>query len=209
MYIPASNRIDDTTVLQAFMRQYNFAVLFSTHDGIPHATHIPFLYDETRGAHGTLFAHMARANPHWKTFTGSTTALVVFSGPHSYISPAWYDDQVTVPTWNYTAVHASGIPAVIHEPAVLRPIVDMLTDLHETAIGSTWDRSLAEVDMDTDLQAIVGIEIPIAKLEGKFKLNQNRSLEDRQNVIRVLENSGDPVQREMAAMMCETLKGKL
>lgn len=206
MYIPASNRIDDTTVLHAFMRQYNFAVLFSTHDGIPYASHIPFLYDETRGLHGTLIAHMARANPHWQMFDAMTTALVVFTGPHSYISPSWYEDQVTVPTWNYTAVHASGIPHIIHEPAVLRPIVDMLTDLHETAVGSTWDRSLAEPGMEADLQAIVGIEIPVTRLEGKFKLNQNRSEADRLGVIGALEHSDDKQQRDMAAMMRRTLR---
>ncbi len=208
MYIPASNRIDDTTVLHAFMRQYNFAVLFSTYEGTPHATHIPFLYDETRGLHGTLIAHMARANPHWKMFDSTTMALVVFSGPHSYISPAWYADQVAVPTWNYAAVHACGIPTVIHEPAVLRPIVDMLTDLHETAVGSTWDRSLADAYMRADLQAIVGIEIPILRLEGKFKLNQNRSVEDRQGVIRALEHSADQGQRDMASMMRDALGEK-
>ena len=205
MYIPASNRVDDSALLHAFMRQYNFAVLFSTHGGIPYATHLPFLLDETRGLHGTLVAHMARANPHWKMFESTTQALVVFSGPHSYISPSWYVDQVSVPTWNYTAVHATGTPHVIHEPDVLRPIVDMLTEVHETAAGSHWDRSLAERDTGAKLEAIVGIEIHITRLEGKFKLNQNRSIEDRRNVIHALEQSSDQMQREMAAMMRETI----
>jgi transcriptional regulator len=208
MYIPASNRINDTDMLRAFIRQYNFAVLFSTYNGVPYATHLPFLFDEARGLNGTLVAHMARANPHWKMFEGSTTALVVFSGPHSYISPSWYVDQVSVPTWNYTAVHAYGTPHVIHEPDVLRPIVDMLTEVHETAVSSVWDRSLAARDTGAKLEAIVGIEIPVSRLEGKFKLNQNRSVEDRRSVISALEDSSDQGQREMAAMMRGTLEEK-
>lgn len=211
MYIPASNRISDKAMLHSFMRQYNFAVLMSTPSAsgsLPFATHLPFLLDETRGLHGTLLCHMARANPHWKMFDGTSPALVVFTGPHTYISPSWYVDQVTVPTWNYTAVHAYGVPQVIHEPAILRPIVDMLTDLHETAVGSTWDRSLAEVDMDADLKAIVGIEIPLTRLEGKFKLNQNRSEEDRRSVIGALEQSADPMHRDVAAMMRDSFGDK-
>lgn len=206
MYIPASNRMTDIAVLHTLMRRYNFAVLFSQHDGVPHATHLPFLFDESRGDHGTLIAHMARANPHWKAMTDTTEALVVFQGPHAYISPSWYREQETVPTWNYAAVHAYGTPVIVHEPTALRHIMDALVDVHETAVGSTWDRSLAEAGMEINLRAIVGLEIPIRRLEGKFKFNQNRSREDQAGVVAALERSGDQLDRETAAIMRENLE---
>lgn len=201
MYIPGSFRQTDLAVLHAMIEQYNFAIMFSQHDGLPYATHLPFLLDPSRGEYGTLIAHIARANPHWKKIDAATEVLIVFQGPHSYISPSWYQEQESVPTWNYVAVHAYGTPVMIHEPSAIRPIVDKLVDVHETAIQSPWDRSLAEPDMDTDLRAIVGLEIPIRRLEGKFKLNQNRSQEDQAGVIRALEHSDDPMQREIAEIM--------
>lgn len=206
MYIPGSFRQTDTAVLHEMIQRYNFAVMFSQHEGVPYATHLPFLLDENRGEYGTLTAHIARANPHWKTMTESTEVLVVFQGAHSYISPSWYAQQEAVPTWNYVAVHAYGTPVIIHEPSALRPIVDKLVDIHETAIHSTWDRSLAESHMGVDLRAIVGLEIPIRRLEGKFKLNQNRSLADQAGVIRAMEHSTDPMQREIAEIMRENLE---
>jgi transcriptional regulator len=206
MYIPGSFRQTSNAVLYDVIRQYNFAIMFSQHEGVPHATHLPFLFDENRGEYGTLMAHIARVNPHWKKMDENTEVLVVFQGPHSYISPSWYSRQETVPTWNYVAVHAYGTPTLIHEPSVLRPLVDKLVDIHETAIDSPWDRSLAEPDMDADLRAIVGLEIPIQRLEGKFKLNQNRSREDQAGVIRALEHSSDPMQQKMAEIMRENLE---
>lgn len=201
MWTPRPFRQEDVQTLHALMRRHNFAVLFSQADGRPYATHLPFMIDENRGPYGTLVGHMARANPHWKRFDDATQVLVVFQGPHAYISPSWYEDQVTVPTWNYAAVHAYGIPRLIHEPERLRPMVGELTRLHETAVGSTWDLDQAKPVMDTELKAIVGFEIPIDRLEGKYKFNQNRSRADQEGVIRALERATDPLERDVAAIM--------
>lgn len=206
MYTPGSFRERELPKLHALMRRYNFAVMFSQHEGVPVATHLPFLVDETRGEHGTLVAHIARANPHWKKFNEQTEVLVVFQGAHAYISPSYYTNQATVPTWNYAAVHVYGMPVLVHDPAALRPIVDTLVEIHETAIHSSWDRGLAEPEMDIDLQAIVGIEIPIRRMEGKYKFNQNRSLADQMGVIRALEHSPDPMERDVAAIMWENVQ---
>lgn len=206
MYTPGSFRERELGALHALIRRYNFAVMFSQHDGVPTATHLPFLLDETRGEYGTLIAHIARANPQWKKFDEHTEVLVVFQGPHAYISPSYYADQATVPTWNYAAVHVYGVPVLVHEPVALRPMVDALLDSHETAVHSQWDRSLAEPDMYSDLQAIVGIEIPIRRVEGKWKFNQNRSLDDQKGVVAALEGSGDSLEREVAAIMRENIK---
>ena len=111
MYNPRSYRNENLEELFALIRRYNFAALFTHHDGESFVTHIPFLVDSHRGSCGTLIAHMARANPHWKAFESAAPSLVVFMGPHAYISPVWYRDQQTVPTWNYAVVHARGRPA--------------------------------------------------------------------------------------------------
>jgi transcriptional regulator len=188
------------------VRRYNFAVLFTHSKGESFATHLPFMIDAGRGSLGTLVAHMARANPHWRAFEGASPSLVVFAGPHAYISPAWYQEQATVPTWNYTVVHASGRVRVVEDPAHLREMVMRLVAQHESPLGNPWDVRKAESVIDAELQGIVGFEIPIDRLEGKFKLNQNRSVEDREGVIRALEKSTHPDEREVARLMHEQLR---
>ena len=163
------------------------------------------MVDADRGPHGTLIAHMARANPHWRAFAGAPPSLVVFMGPHAYISPAWYEEQATVPTWNYAVVHATGTPRLVVETEPLRAMVLRLVDTHEAPLGHPWDVRQAESVMDADLQAIVGFEIPIDRLEGKFKLNQNRSRADQEGVVRALETSADASEREIARLMREHL----
>jgi len=165
---------------------------------------LPFMIDPARGSLGTLVAHMARANPHWRAFATAPASLVIFAGPHAYISPAWYQQQVTVPTWNYTVVHASGHVRIVDENA-LRDMVMRLVRQHEGPLGNPWDVSKAEAVMDSELKGIVGFEIPIDRIEGKFKLNQNRSVEDREGVIRALEGSAHPDEREVARLMREQL----
>lgn len=201
MYLPRSFKEEDLPTLHALMRENSFAVLFSQTDDMPFATHLPFMVDSERGRYGTLIAHMARANPHWRQFEKSPEVLVIFQGPHAYISPAWYEDQVTVPTWNYAAVHAHGRPKLIHDKKELRGMVENLVRIHEKGIDSGWDIAQAEPIMETELKAIVGFEIPISRIEGKFKFNQNRSEEDRKGVIRALEKSDDPMQRIVAEVM--------
>ncbi|HXV13262.1 MAG TPA: FMN-binding negative transcriptional regulator [Candidatus Krumholzibacteria bacterium] len=201
MYNPRSYRNESISELHEFVRRYNFAALFTHNGGESFATHLPFMIDPERGRLGTLVAHMARANPHWRAFEGAPPSLVVFSGPNAYISPAWYQEQVTVPTWNYTVVHASGPARLIDDPALLRAMVLRLVNLHEAPLGHPWDLRKAEAVMDVELEGIVGFEIPVERLEGKFKLNQNRSVEDREGVVRALEGSSHPDEREIARLM--------
>ena len=201
MYTPRSYRNDDLPELHALIRRYNFATLFTHRDGESFATHLPFMIDADRGPQGTLIAHMARANPHWRAFAGAAPSLVVFIGPHSYISPAWYRHQETVPTWNYAVVHATGTPRIVSADPAMREMVMRLVDEHEAPLGHPWDVAQAEAVMDVELKGIVGFEIPIERIEGKFKLNQNRAREDQEGVARALEASDDPSAREIARLM--------
>jgi transcriptional regulator len=206
MYNPRSYRNEDRDELFALIRGYNFATLFTHKGGESFATHLPFMIDAERGVHGTLIAHMARANPHWRAFEGAPPSLVVFVGPHAYISPAWYEEQDTVPTWNYAVAHATGTPRLVTGETELRAMVMRLVDTHEAPLGRPWDVSRAESVIDRELKAIVGFEIPIDRLEGKFKMNQNRSRADQEGVVRALEASGDPAEREIARRMRESLR---
>ncbi len=213
VYTPRSFRMDDLPTLHRLIRDFSFGVLFSQNSEGPIASHLPFMVDPGRGPNGTLIAHMARANPQWRRWTDTTTVLAVFQGPHAYISPAWYEDQVTVPTWNYATVHVTGRPELVMEPERLRPMVEDLLEIHESGVvpgtdaaprgpdGLAWDPSLTEAVMDVELKAIAGFEIPIDRIEGKFKFNQNRSREDQAGVARALSESDDPAMQDVADIM--------
>jgi transcriptional regulator len=204
MYNPRSYRNENRDELFALIRRYNFATLFTHRAGESFVSHLPFMIDTARGELGTLISHMAKANPHWKSFEGAAPSVVVFSGPHAYISPAWYREQKTVPTWNYAVVHATGTPRLVGDDVALRRIVLDLMEHHEAVVGAAWDKRNATVD--EELPGIVGFEIPIDRIEGKFKLNQNRSREDQEGVVAALEKSLDPAEREVARLMRENLK---
>ena len=196
MYIPKPFREDDPTLLFDFIERHNFGTIVSG-GPTPDATHLPFLADPAGGEQGLLRAHFARANPHWKTFASQRDALILFQGPHCYLSPAWYDNPVTVPTWAYAAVHVRGRARVLEDPADVLPIVERLVAQHE----SEWDLAQAEPLMDTLLKIIVGIEVSIESMEGKFKFNQNTSEADQRGVIEALRDSSDQNEREVAAFM--------
>ncbi len=201
MYIPKAFHEENRELLHDLIRNYNFATLVSFGDGMPHASHLPFLLDPERGANGTLIAHMARANNQWRGFTDGQQVLAIFQGPHAYISPSWYRDQVTVPTWNYAVVHAYGRPVLLEDPVRLRAMMTRLVSRHESGNPRPWSLETAEPIMDQQLKAIVGFEIPIAKIEGKFKFNQNRPTADRQGVIEALQGSRNPLEQGVAEIM--------
>ena len=196
MYIPKPFREGDRAVLFEFIQRHNFGTIVSG-GSKPDATHLPFLVDPASGKRGVLRAHFARANPHWRTFGSLSEALVIFQGPHCYLSPSWYDDQVTVPTWAYAAVHVRGLARVMEDPSDVFPIVERLVAQHE----QHWNLIQAEPLMDTLLKIIVGIEISIESIEGKFKFNQNTSKADQGGVIDALSNSTDQNERDVAAIM--------
>ncbi|MDE1984861.1 MAG: FMN-binding negative transcriptional regulator, partial [Gammaproteobacteria bacterium] len=184
MYTPAAFQLDDVPRLHALIRKYPFAPLLTAHPGGIAATHLPFMVDETRGRYGTLIAHMARANEHWKLFDGRREALTIFTGAHAYISPSWYQSPVTVPTWNYAVVHAHGRPVLVPDKLRVRAILEQLVAIHEVYVHPPWSTALAGDYIDDQIQYIVAFEIEIERLEGKFKFNQNRSRADQEGVVR-------------------------
>jgi transcriptional regulator len=201
MYIPGSFREDDVAAMHELIRQNSFGTLFSQTPEGPFATHLPFLIDPEPAPLGTLRAHVGRANPHWRSLTNAVDVLITFLGPHAYISPSWYANQVTVPTWNYAAVHAAGSVSLIHDKGQLRDHVLAMVREHESYVEEPWDPAAAEPIMDAQLGAIVGLEIRIRTLEGKFKFNQNRSREDQEGVIAAMSASADPQHHAVARIM--------
>jgi transcriptional regulator len=208
MYTPASFRVDDAAALHAFMATHSFATLVTVREGALVATHLPLILDPAQGAHGALYGHMARANGQWRGFDGAAEALVIFQGADAYISPTLYEAGcvATVPTWNYTTVHAYGAPRVIEDPARVHVLLGGLTTKHEAAIAEPWQLPGPEdAYIAGQMRAIVAFEIPIARLEVKFKLNQNRSHADQAGVVAALSASPDSPAREVAGLMAAHL----
>ena len=206
MYLPSAFRQDDLAELHAQMQASPFALLTSAGAAGVQASHLPLLLAPDEGEFGTLYGHFARANPHWSDLQGGAEALAVFSGPDAYISPGWYPAKAehgkVVPTWNYIAVHARGPVELIEEPERLLQIVSRLSDQHESGRERPWAVSDAPREyIDSMLRAIVGFALPIRRLEGKWKLGQNRSAADQQGVRDGLASSPSPRDRELAARM--------
>lgn len=203
MYVPKAFAVADETQLREFMRAHDFALVTSCGGQGLMATHVPVLVDAERGAKGTIVAHFARANRHWLDLQG-TEALVVFSGPHGYVSPRWYETTPAVPTWNYAAVHAYGTARALFDAGELRDIVARLSQRHEAGAAKPWTLEHAGEDyIQGMLKGIVGIEIAITRIEGKFKLSQNRDETDRRRVVAALARSPHAGDRELAEFMRE------
>lgn len=199
MYVPSPNRMDDRAEQVAFMRQYSFATLVTADSGAaPRATHLPFVVVE-EGAGLRLVAHLARANPQWREFGGPAEALVIFQGPHAYISPTLYERQPSVPTWNYAAVHVYG------KLRLLEGREDKLSALRQlvTANDAPW---LAEMErlpadfLELKLRGIVAFDIAVTRLEARWKLSQDRMPQERRNIVDALNGSEDGAARTLAAM---------
>lgn len=203
MYIPKAFREDDMKKLHKLMQEYSFAALVTQQDGVPVATHLPFLLDSGRGPYGTLMAHMARANAQWKTFNGEQEALVIFQGPHAYISPSWYEVELSVPTWDYAAVHAYGIPRIIEDNTALYDLLKALIQTHEARFENPWNYQLPDDYLQKMMRGIVGFEIQITRLEGKFKMSQNRTAGEQQQVIAALRGNRDELNNGVAELMSE------
>jgi transcriptional regulator len=205
MYIPGHFTENDPRALARLMRAYPFALLVSTVDGQPFATHLPVVLDEGHGKFGRLRCHVARANPHWCALEKDGSCLAAFQGPNAYVSPNWYDQHPAVPTWNYAAVHAYG-RAVAMDDGQARKLLDDLSAIHEASQPTPWTSAkLTEEWFANMRKAVVGLEIEILRLEGKFKLSQNRPQGDRKNVIAALEGGGE-APRAIADLMREREK---
>jgi transcriptional regulator len=200
MYIPTAFAEPDLSRLHDFIAQHSFGVLVSQVDGFPFATHLPFLLDRTAGQYGTLVGHMARANPQWREASGQM-AMAIFSGPHAYISPTWYEAEQVVPTWNYTAVHTYGRPQILEDEASLLEIVQRFVQVYEQGMPQPWSFDPSSTFVEQLLKQIVGFRIEIARIEGKWKLNQNHPVERRTKVIRALRERGDDDAQAVADMM--------
>ena len=200
MYTPQEFRIEDRDVLFSLMARHNFATLVTVQDGAPAASHVPFIVQPDVGENGTLVAHLARANGQWQTLRGEQEALVIFQGPHAYVSPSWYETHPSVPTWNYMTVHVRGKPKLIEAEAGVRRILGDLVSQHEEA-GSGWTLEGAEGYVEKMWRRIVAFESAISSIEGKFKLSQNRDETDRRNVAAALSASNDPSVQQLSKAM--------
>jgi len=196
LYIPAHFRKDDPDTLYAFMEQYAFGTLVSTGPKGLHVSHIPFL-PEREGGKVRLLGHVARGNPQWEALEGADHVLAIFNGPHAYVSPGWYQNHPAVPTWNYAVVHAHGKARLMDE-AQLHDLVVRLSNTYEAGRPKPWKATELPADFVGNLlKAIVGFEIEVERLEGKFKLSQNRPAEIAR-VIGALEAGGEA---DTAALM--------
>ena len=199
MYTPKFNQVIDRALLIETMRAYSFAILFGaqTDDGTPVATHLPLVVKD-EGEHGLLEGHFARANPHWRSLAERET-LVVFHGPHSYVSPTLYAEELSVPTWNYIAVHAYGKLSLVEDEAGKQALLAGLIETNEPGFAEKW-RAMPDGFRRTMLAGIVGFRIPIDRIEGKFKLSQNRPEVDR-HAVQAAHAGSDADQRALAAWM--------
>ena len=208
MYLPVHFKMDELAAIHAAMRASRLATLVTASaDGLI-ATPLPLILDESEGEHGTLYGHVARPNPQWNTpMIGE--AMAIFTGPDAYVTPSWYATKAehgkVVPTWNYVAVHAYGTAEFFEDADRLLAVVTRLTNLNEQTREKAWQVSDAPADfIKAQLRGIVGLRLPITRIDAKRKMSQNRKLEDRVGVVAGLSGSDDPVDREVAAMISTT-----
>lgn len=208
MYTPSYFKDADLNSLHAQINGARLAVLVTSSESGLQASHLPLLFNPNEGEHGTLYGHFAKANAQWKDLQSGAEVLVIFSGGDAYVSPSFYPAKAehgkVVPTWNYLAIHAYGHAEVFTEPQRLLELVSALTDKHESGRASPWAVADAPADyIEKMLGAIVGFALPIGRLEGKRKLNQNRSAEDIAGVSAGLAASADVKDQEIAQQMSQ------
>jgi transcriptional regulator len=198
VYIPEYNRVEDRALTLAFMRANPFAILISTTDEGPFATHLPILARQVDGCLH-LRGHVAKANPHWKSLE-SGESLLIFHSPHAYISPTLYENRESVPTWNYAAVHVYGTAKLVTADGKLNELLWALISQLDSAYLAQWS-SLTDEYRSRMIRHIVGFEIQATRVETKFKLSQNRSKNDQESVIQALAQSPDSTATEVARLM--------
>jgi transcriptional regulator len=199
VYIPEFNRQEDRATILAFLQANPFAILVSNVDGIPFATHLPLLIDDDDDQI-VIQGHMARANAHWKSMKEGEESLIIFHGPHAYISPSLYELRESVPTWNYAAVHVYGEPTLFTDEESLRATLHRMIDTFESSYMAQWSE-LSEQYQSRMMKHIVGFNIKVKRLEGKFKLSQNRTKGEQARVIQSLNQSKDSNISGVAQLM--------
>lgn len=204
MYVPSAFRVTDTAVLHEFIHKHGFAVVTTNGRQGLVASHLPLLLEPTRGPLGTLVGHFAKANEQAHDF--GCEALVVFSGAHTYVSPTWYATPNAVPTWNYVAVHAYGLLKPIEERVELARILEAIVNKYESPQPMPWKFDASTEFHQKMFDGIIGFEIEITRLEGKWKLNQNHPAERHERVINALNAVGDENAVEIARLMATQLE---
>ncbi len=204
MYTPDYNRIEDRPELLAFLRANNFPVLVSGTGGVLHGSHLPVTIHES-GPQIVIDMHMAKNNSQWREFLDDEV-MVIFTGPHAYVSPRWYSDEERVPTWNYTAVHAYGVPAIIADRKAKWKSQRRLIEGLDAQWLPRFD-ALRQEYVDMMLDGIVNFSIPVARLETRWKLSQNRGRAEMELIAAALEKSGDAGERALAALTRKHLPG--
>ncbi|MEH2167029.1 MAG: FMN-binding negative transcriptional regulator [Nostoc sp.] len=205
MYRPTVFQEDNVDKLIAFMKANSFATLVSIIDGVPYASHVPLVI-AMEGDTVKLIGHLAKQNPQSQAL--DTELLVIFTGAHAYISPTLYEKHESVPTWNYIAVHAYGIPKVImlnQSPESMNQMINEMIDTYEADYKSHW-HSLSDGFREGLMNGIVGFEITVTRLSGKYKLSQNRSQIEQHNVSSTLLQSSDPAARAVGVEMKQNLE---
>jgi len=198
MYIPKINLETDRHEIVAFMKQFSFATIITAKDNLPSGTHLPFLVS-VKDDHIVLSSHFARANPHWKEIENNKV-LVIFSGPHAYISPKNYEKELSVPTWNYISVHAYGQGKLITETTKTFDVLEAIIDNYERSYRQQWENLPEDYQLKM-LKGIVAFEIVVTDLQAKKKLSQNRTDTERQKIIDALTNSNDTNEQLIADYM--------
>ena len=200
MYTPRAFVVQDPAALRELIHRYSFATLVTAADGPPIATHLPLLLED-RGERGMLVGHVARANPQWRAFDGHTEALAIFSGPHGYVSPSLYETPLSVPTWDYMVAHVYGAPRVVEDEATVRRLVLELVERFESGRTHPFTPAYPEDWLRNMLRGIVAFEMPITRIEGSFKLSQNRTETDRTSVAAAFAASESSEERAVAEAM--------
>lgn len=205
MYIPKHFLVEDRAEILRFMRMNPFAIIVSNDAGLPIATHMPVVV--AREEPLTLWSHMALANPQWKTFDASREVLVIFQGSHAYISPAYYNTKQSVPTWNYTAVHAYGTPKVLTDDQLKLAVLSATFENTEPEAGQQWDEASDDYRQRM-LGGMIAFEIAVTRLEGKYKLSQNRACDEQVRVAEGLSKQSDTLAAGVGNMMKRNLTEK-
>ncbi|MFZ3088897.1 MAG: FMN-binding negative transcriptional regulator [Methylotenera sp.] len=202
MYIPEHFKETNPERISSLIEGNSFGMLVTAPNGVPFVSHLPFIFDHAVGPKGKLLCHMARANPQWQHFSSCGEVLAVFQGPHAYVSPSWYSSP-GVPTWNYAVVHLRGKPRLIENDSELEALVEQITHVYEDNMPTPWKPNLSGERRTRLLNMIVGFEIEITDIQAKFKLSQNRPIEDQQSVIEKLGQSSNQNEVAVAKLMSE------
>ncbi len=200
MYVPKINSWSDDQEILEFMRRFSFATIVTARNGVPVATHLPFLVTKDEGSI-ILYSHFARANDHWQALD-KQTSLVIFSEPHAYISPSHYEKELNVPTWNYLSVHAYGRTTLINDTGKLMELLENTINNFELAYGKQWSGLPDQYRMNM-IKGIVGFSMVVTELQAKKKISQNRSEGEKEKIVDSLSESKDT----NAQLIAEYMKG--